>query len=101
MRITVEIEDSKIKAIQKWTKMRKKSPAVARALDEFIEQRQRQEFREKVEQGNTQKHGKSWKEVEKCNLTPFDIQQIHQSEEMTFTKPLYQRMLEDLRVEPQ
>jgi hypothetical protein len=53
MRITVEIEDSKIQAIQKWTKMRKKSPAVARALDEFIEQRQRQEFLSKVMAGET------------------------------------------------
>jgi hypothetical protein len=53
MRITVEIEDSKIQAIQKWTKMRKKSPAVARALDEFIEQRQRQEFLAKVMAGET------------------------------------------------
>jgi hypothetical protein len=58
-------------------------------------------FRGKVEQGNTQKHGKSLKEVEKCNLTPFDIQQMYQSDGKTFTKPLYQRMLEDLRVEPQ
>lgn len=53
MRITVEIEDSKIQAIQKWTKMRKKSPAVAQALDEFIEQRQRQEFLAKVMAGET------------------------------------------------
>lgn len=29
MKITVEIEDSKIKAIQKWTNQRKKSPAIA------------------------------------------------------------------------
>ncbi len=53
MRITVEIEDSKIEAIQKWTKERKKSPAVAQALDEFIEQRQRQEFLAKVMAGET------------------------------------------------
>jgi hypothetical protein len=53
MRITVEIEDSKIKAIQKWTNERKKSPAVAQALDEFIEQRQRQEFLAKVMAGET------------------------------------------------
>jgi Arc/MetJ family transcription regulator len=53
MRITVEIDDSKIQAIQKWTKMRKKSPAVAQALDEFIEQRQRQEFLAKVMAGET------------------------------------------------
>jgi hypothetical protein len=53
MRITVEIEDSKIEAIQKWTNERKKSPAVAQALDEFIEQRQRQEFLTRVMAGET------------------------------------------------
>jgi hypothetical protein len=53
MRITVEIEDSKIEAIQRWTKERKKSPAIAQALDEFIEQRQRQEFLTKVMDGKT------------------------------------------------
>jgi len=34
MRITVEIDESKIEAIQKWTNERKKSPAIAQALDE-------------------------------------------------------------------
>ena len=53
MRITVEIEDSKIQAIQKWTKQTKKSPAVAQALDEFIEHRRRQEFLAKVMAGET------------------------------------------------
>lgn len=53
MRITVEIKDSKIEAIQKWTKERKKSPALALALDEFIEQRQRQEFLAKVMAGKS------------------------------------------------
>lgn len=53
MRITVEIEDSKIEAIRKWTKERKKSPAIAQALDEFIEQRRRQEFLAKVVAGQT------------------------------------------------
>jgi hypothetical protein len=53
MRITVEIEDSKLEAIQKWTNERKKSPAVAQALEEFIEQRQRQEFLARVMAGET------------------------------------------------
>lgn len=53
MRITVEIEDSQIEAIPKWTKERKKSPAIAQALDEFIEQRRRQEFLAKVVAGQT------------------------------------------------
>ena len=53
MRITVEIEDSKIRAIQKWTKQRKKSPALAQALGEYIEQRQREEFLAKVLAGKS------------------------------------------------
>jgi hypothetical protein len=53
MKITVEIEDPRIKAIQKWTNQRKKSPAIAQALDEFIEQRRRQEFLAKVMAGAT------------------------------------------------
>jgi hypothetical protein len=53
MRITVEIEDSKIEAIQKWTNQKKKSPALAAALDEFLVLRQRQEFLSKVMAGET------------------------------------------------
>lgn len=53
MRITVEIEDSKIEAIQKWTKQKKKSPALAAALDEFLVLRQRQEFLARVMAGET------------------------------------------------
>lgn len=53
MRITVEIEDSKILAIQKWTNQRNKSSALARALDEFIEHRRHQEFLAKVMAGAT------------------------------------------------
>jgi hypothetical protein len=53
MRITVEIEDSKIEAIQRWTNEPKKSPAIAQALDEFIEQRERHEFLTKVMAGKT------------------------------------------------
>jgi len=53
MKITVEIEDSKIRAIQKWTNQRKKSTALTQALDEFIEQHRRQEFLAKVMAGAT------------------------------------------------
>jgi len=53
MRVTVVIEDYKIVAIQKLTKERKMSPAIAQALDEFIEHRQRQEFLAKVMAGET------------------------------------------------
>ena len=53
MKITVEIEASKMRTVQKWTQQRKKSPAIAQALDEFIEQRRRQEFLAKVMAGET------------------------------------------------
>jgi hypothetical protein len=65
MKITVEIEDSKMRAIQKWTKVRKKSSAVVKALDEFIEQRQRQEFLVKVMAGETD-YRASNDELESC-----------------------------------
>jgi len=53
MRITVDIEQKKLSSILKLTRQTKKSPAVAQALDEFIEQRQRQEFLAKVMAGQT------------------------------------------------
>ncbi len=53
MRITVELEDSKIRTIQKLTRQRKKSPALAAALDEFIEFKRRQAFLAKVMAGKT------------------------------------------------
>ena len=53
MRITVDIEQSKLRSILTLTRQTKKSPAVAQALDEFIEQRQRQEFLAKVMAGQT------------------------------------------------
>jgi len=53
MRITVDIEDHKLNAILKWTRQTKKSPAVAAALNEFLEQKQRQAFLEKVLAGKT------------------------------------------------
>ncbi len=53
MRITVDIEDKKLDAVLKWTRLTKKSPAVAAAIDEFIEQKQRQAFLDKVLAGKT------------------------------------------------
>ncbi len=53
MRITVDIEDSKLAAVLKWTRQTKKSPAVAAALDEFLAQKRRQAFLEKVLAGKT------------------------------------------------
>jgi hypothetical protein len=54
MRITVDIEQKKLHSILMLTRQTKKSPAVAQALDEFIEQRQRLEFLAKVMAGETE-----------------------------------------------
>jgi hypothetical protein len=53
MRITVDIEQKTLRSILKLTRQTKKSPAVAQALNEFIEQRQRQEFLARVMAGET------------------------------------------------
>jgi hypothetical protein len=53
MRITVEIDASDLKAIQKATGQRKKSPAVSRALSEFLRLQQRQKFIDRVLSGKT------------------------------------------------
>ena len=53
MRITVDIEESKMRSILRLTRQSKKSPALAMALDEFLEHRQRQAFLNKVLAGKT------------------------------------------------
>ena len=53
MRITVDIEPKKLRSILSLTRQTKKSPAVAQALDEFIEQHRRQAFLAKVMAGAT------------------------------------------------
>lgn len=53
MRITVEIEDDKLKSIQKLTRQRKKSPALVMALDEYLEYKRRQAFLDRVMAGGT------------------------------------------------
>lgn len=53
MRITVEIEDNKLDEILEATQQRKKSPAVALALEEFLANRKRQAFLAKVMAGRT------------------------------------------------
>lgn len=53
MRITVDIDEKKLSTILKWTGQKKKSPALAMALDEFLEHKQRQAFLSKVLAGKT------------------------------------------------
>jgi hypothetical protein len=53
MRITVDIDESKMGTILKLTQQKKKSPALAMALDEFLEYKNRQAFLTKVMEGKT------------------------------------------------
>lgn len=53
MRITIEIEEKKLNEVLTATGQRKKSPAVAVALDEFLENRRRQAFLDRVLAGKT------------------------------------------------
>ena len=53
MRITVEIDEKKMGSILKLTRQKKKSPALAMALDEFLEHKKRQAFLAKVMAGKT------------------------------------------------
>lgn len=53
MRITVDVDDKKVGSILELTQQKKMSPAVAMALDEFLEFKQRQAFLAKVMAGKT------------------------------------------------
>jgi uncharacterized protein YgbK (DUF1537 family) len=53
MRITVEIDASELKRIQKVTGEKKKSPAVSRALAKFLQQQERQQFIDRALSGGT------------------------------------------------
>ncbi len=53
MRITIDIEEKKLDEVLVATGQRKKSPAVVVALDEFLENRRRQAFLDKVMAGKT------------------------------------------------
>ena len=51
MRITVDIDESQLQAIQEATGQQKKSPAIRQALDEFVAERKRKQFLLKVMEG--------------------------------------------------
>lgn len=53
MRITCDINTNDLKQIQKITGQKKKSPAINRALADFLRMRQRQAFIEKALAGQT------------------------------------------------
>jgi Arc/MetJ family transcription regulator len=53
MRITFEIDANELKQIQKITGQKKKSPAINRALTDYLRLRERRAFIEKVLAGQT------------------------------------------------
>lgn len=53
MRITIDIDANSLSQIQKMTEDKKKSPAVTRALTEYLNWRQRHQFVERVLAGKT------------------------------------------------
>jgi hypothetical protein len=53
MRVTFEITANDLKQIQKITRQKKKSPAISRALADFLRMRERQTFIEKALAGQT------------------------------------------------
>ena len=53
MRVTIDVDAQDLKQIQKITGQKKKSPAVAQALAEFIRLRQRRQFIERALSGKT------------------------------------------------
>jgi Arc/MetJ family transcription regulator len=53
MRMTIEIDESNLSQIQKITGEKRKSPAVSRALTEYLNWRRRHQFLERVRAGKT------------------------------------------------
>lgn len=53
MRITLDIDASELRRIQKITGQKKKSPAIGQALAEFLKLRERQKFIERALSGQT------------------------------------------------
>ena len=53
MRVTLEIDENKMKSILSLTRQQKKSPALAEALDEYLVFKRRQSFVSRVMAGET------------------------------------------------
>jgi Arc/MetJ family transcription regulator len=53
MRITLDIDASELRRIQKITGQKKKSPAVGQALSEYLKLQERQKFIERALSGQT------------------------------------------------
>jgi Arc/MetJ family transcription regulator len=53
MRITVDIDETSLARIQKATGIRKRSPAVRRAVDDYVRELERKRFLRKVMEGRS------------------------------------------------
>lgn len=53
MRVTIQVDASELKQIQTLTGQKKKSPAISRALSEYIRQEQKRQFIERALSGRT------------------------------------------------
>ncbi len=53
MRLTIEIDDKSLAEIQRNTGIRKKSPAVSRAIEAYLHDQRRRQFLAKVAGGHT------------------------------------------------
>ena len=53
MRLTVEIDDKELARLQKATGIRKKSPAVKKAVDDYLYNLERRRFLQRVCEGRT------------------------------------------------
>ena len=67
MRITFEIDANDLKQIQKITGQKKKSPAVAKALADYLQMRRRRAFIEKAMSGQTD-YGMTNEELEALDV---------------------------------
>jgi hypothetical protein len=67
MRITFEIDANDLKQIQQITGQKKKSPAISRALADFLRMRQRQAFIEKALSGKTD-YALTNEDLEACDV---------------------------------
>lgn len=53
MRVTVQIDESRLKKIQELTKQKKVSPAISAALDDYIKKEEKRAFIKSVLDGET------------------------------------------------
>ena len=75
MRINIEIDEKKLRSVLRLTKQKKKSPAVAQALDEYVEMKKKQEFVNRVMEGKTD-YTATNEEIETQLITPCTLRAV-------------------------